>query len=72
MTSEKTAGDASRVPVNITMVTCNSLAHTRRSIESIIALAGYAYVLTGVDNATTDGTVPFPGAVPSTVRWIRL
>ncbi len=46
-------------PVNITMVTFNRVDFTRRSIDSIVATAGYPYELTVVDNASRDGTVEF-------------
>lgn len=43
--------------VNITIVTYNRLSATRRCIESVLATADYAYVLTVVDNGSRDGTV---------------
>ena len=45
--------------VNITMVTYNRLAFTRRSIEALRAHTRHPHVLTVVDNCSSDGTVPF-------------
>lgn len=43
--------------VNITVVTFNRLDYTKQCIESVLDTADYPYVLTLVDNGSTDGTV---------------
>ncbi|HXG49048.1 MAG TPA: sulfotransferase, partial [Methylomirabilota bacterium] len=42
--------------VNIGMVTFNRLDFTRRAIEALVRHTDFPYVLTVVDNASTDGT----------------
>lgn len=42
--------------VNIGMVTFNRLEFTRRAISSVLKFTDHPYVLTVVDNASTDGT----------------
>ncbi|HEX9045376.1 MAG TPA: glycosyltransferase [Candidatus Limnocylindrales bacterium] len=58
MTDHSPLDGAADEPVNITMVTYNRAAFTRRSIESIAATAGFPYELTVVDNASRDETGP--------------
>ncbi len=49
--------------VNIGMVTFNRLEFTKASIASIIQLTSFPYVLTVVDNGSTDGTVEYLQAI---------
>ncbi|MBI1745459.1 MAG: glycosyltransferase family 2 protein [Acidobacteria bacterium] len=43
--------------VNVSIVTFNRLSYTQRCIESFRKSADYPYVITVVDNGSTDGTV---------------
>lgn len=45
--------------VNIGMVTYNRLEFTRQSIQSVISKTAFPFVLTVVDNNSTDGTVEY-------------
>lgn len=45
--------------VNVGMVTFNRLAFTRQAIDAVVRCTGYPYVLTVVDNGSTDGTREF-------------
>jgi len=48
--------ERSDVFVNIGMVTYNRLEFTRQAIKALLANTGFPYVLSVIDNASTDGT----------------